>query len=176
VQVRHPPSCNCFETSGILFVDALGGLAHCARAAATPAVWCGAVHHPDLCLITRQFLGELEVRRILPRSYKVPPAGGLRGRFFSGHLPIPKRKSHRPMGDIIIHTMNTQAMVLPKRLRQLLRINAQGWYRQAGQTRYQRLVSLVSQAGASWCGQVVRRTRWRVPCWRLGRRVNRRRG
>ena len=79
VQVRHPPSCNCFETSGILFVDALGGLAHCARAAATPAVWCGAVHHPDLCLITRQFLGELEVRRILPRSYKVPPAGGLKG-------------------------------------------------------------------------------------------------
>ena len=37
----------------------------------------------------------------------------------------------------------------------LLRINAQGWYRQAGQTTYQRLASLVSQAGASWCGQVV---------------------
>ncbi len=82
------------------------------------------------------------------------------------------------MGDIIIHTMNTQAMVLPKRLRQLLRINAQGWYRQAGQTTYQRLASLVSQAGASWWGQVVcfKETRWCVPCWRLGRRVNRRRG
>jgi hypothetical protein len=37
----------------------------------------------------------------------------------------------------------------------LLRINAQGWYRQAGQTTYQRLASVVAQAGASWCGQVV---------------------
>jgi hypothetical protein len=37
----------------------------------------------------------------------------------------------------------------------LLCINAQGWYRQAGQTTYQRLASLVAQAGASWCGQVV---------------------
>jgi hypothetical protein len=32
----------------------------------------------------------------------------------------------------------------------LLCINAQGWYRQAGQTTYQRLASLVAQAGASW--------------------------
>jgi hypothetical protein len=37
----------------------------------------------------------------------------------------------------------------------LLRIHAQGWYRQAGQTTYQRLASVVAQAGASWCGQVV---------------------
>jgi hypothetical protein len=36
-----------------------------------------------------------------------------------------------------------------------LRINAQGWYRQAGQTTYQRLASVVTQAGASWWGQVV---------------------
>ena len=39
--------------------------------------------------------------------------------------------------------------------RPLLRINAQGWYRQAGQTTDHRLASVVSQAGAPWCGQVV---------------------
>jgi hypothetical protein len=37
----------------------------------------------------------------------------------------------------------------------LLRINAQGWYRQAGQTTYQRLASVVAQAGTPWCGRVA---------------------
>jgi hypothetical protein len=37
----------------------------------------------------------------------------------------------------------------------LLRIHAQGGYRQAGQTTYQPLASVVAQAGASWCGRVV---------------------
>jgi hypothetical protein len=37
----------------------------------------------------------------------------------------------------------------------LLRINAQGWYRPAGQTTYQPLASGVAQADASWWGQVV---------------------
>jgi hypothetical protein len=36
-----------------------------------------------------------------------------------------------------------------------LRINAQGYYRQAGQATYQRLASVVTQAGAQWCGRVV---------------------
>jgi len=37
----------------------------------------------------------------------------------------------------------------------LLRINAQGWSRQAGQTTDYRLASVVAQAGTPWCGQVV---------------------
>ena len=37
----------------------------------------------------------------------------------------------------------------------LLRIHAQGWSQQAGQTTYQLLASVVAQAGTPWCGQVV---------------------
>ena len=37
----------------------------------------------------------------------------------------------------------------------MLRINAQGWYRQAGQVTDYRLASVVAQAGTPWCGQVV---------------------
>jgi hypothetical protein len=36
-----------------------------------------------------------------------------------------------------------------------LRINAQGWYREAGQATYRRLASVVSAAGRQWCGRVV---------------------
>jgi hypothetical protein len=37
---------------------------------------------PPLSLITQQFLGELEVRQILPPSYRFPPlVGGTKQRF-----------------------------------------------------------------------------------------------
>jgi hypothetical protein len=36
-----------------------------------------------------------------------------------------------------------------------LRVNAQGYYRLAGQASYQRLASVASQAGTQWCGRVV---------------------
>jgi len=36
-----------------------------------------------------------------------------------------------------------------------LRINAQGYYRQAGQATYHRLASVASQVGTQWCGRVV---------------------
>jgi len=39
--------------------------------------------------------------------------------------------------------------------RPFLRINAQGWYREAGQATYRRLASVVSAAGMQWCGRVV---------------------
>jgi hypothetical protein len=59
----------------------------------------GVPEHPIPILITRQFLGELEVRQILPPLLQFPPAGG--GNLTSAILtsphphPLEQQNAHR---------------------------------------------------------------------------------
>jgi hypothetical protein len=52
----------------------------------------GVPEHPIPILITRQFLGELEVRQILPPLLQVPPAGG------GNQTAVPLAKQGEPNG------------------------------------------------------------------------------
>jgi hypothetical protein len=103
----------------------------------------------------------LSQHRAIPVAWKVIPAnqqavGSRTGSVVEALRPaIPKEWTVLVCADRGLYAKWLFERIVSLGWHPFLRINAQGWYRPAGQTTYQPLASGVAQADASWWGQVV---------------------